>query len=568
MTNQPKWNIIPQKDFSKLTEEVFKNISSVLATTLGPYGSTTFLETSGDFHVTKDGWNILKRIAYNDMQRQNITHLIQKISSNIVRVVGDGSTTSIIAADSLRHHLEKVVKENNLRQKDIIDLTTAVADKIIDRIYKKSKPIQSFDDIYRVAMISTNGDEEVSKIIRDIYEATQNTTIEYTKGTSTKTEHAIINGYRSRIQLVDPIYRTEESGSHLRNTRVIMFDHRVSYDTHYKFFLEPIIARAIENSEKLLIIAPHYNKPALESLRRIAHHEARHNTGDFMVTSAYATLINNDQHKRYADLASLLGARIVRETDVEDVNRVEYVKDEDGQYHEEKVPHDVVLEDFIGSVGSVEIDDKYALFSDFTNKDQSMYDIQYRDAKAEVEKLEEQAREYDTFDIDLDNARRRLAAIYGLMGHIYVGGETELQRTVNYDAVEDAVKATSSAYRTGYNLGGSFAIPLAVDDIVEEGGFEGIEKDIALSIKDAFIQVFERIMYNIDGEVSKETIDMHYTKVKETGNCYNIVTGEYDGEVINPTETDAEILRGALSIVTLLLTSAQYVTMMPDLEIK
>lgn len=48
------------------------------------------------------------------------------------------------------------------------------------------------------------------------------------------------------------------------------------------------------------------------------------------------------------------------------------------------------------------------------------------------------------------------------MGVINVGGFTELEKSANYDLVEDAVKACESAYLYGYVPGQSISIRTAI----------------------------------------------------------------------------------------------------------
>lgn len=62
----------------------------------------------------------------------------------------------------------------------------------------------------------------------------------------------------------------------------------------------------------------------------------------------------------------------------------------------------------------------------------------------------------------LINAKQRLSKMRCKMGVINVGGFTELEKSANYDLVEDAVKACESAYLYGYVPGQSISIRTAI----------------------------------------------------------------------------------------------------------
>ena len=65
------------------------------------------------------------------------------------------------------------------------------------------------------------------------------------------------------------------------------------------------------------------------------------------------------------------------------------------------------------------------------------------------------------------NAKQRLSKMRCKMGVINVGGFTELEKSANYDLVEDAVKACESAYLYGYVPGQSISIRTAIKKIME-----------------------------------------------------------------------------------------------------
>lgn len=563
--DEVNWNIIEERDFKQITQDVFHNIATVLSRTIGPYGATTFLEQTGEYHVTKDGWNIIKHIHFNKRTHESIVELIRGIAGNVVRNVGDGSTTSIVSAHTLLKYLEATGID--MRPKDTIDTLKSLVKKISDEIYAQSTKVRDFGDIHRLAMISTNGDTHVSNIIREIYEETGNPSIDFNKSFATETSYEVVIGYKSDISYIDSVYATEEDGSAvIYNPKVLMFDHKVSTSTHLEF-IEELIHEARRDRRPIVIIAPHYNKRMLETIQSIVMSDINTGNGDRHIIAARASLINNDQHHMYGDLAALVGAKIVRESDMEKFNEVEPVV-VNGEAKYVRVESDIDAKNYIGSVGKMLMNAKETVFSDFNNIDERMLEIQKRDANAKLNEMIEKSKQYETFDIQLYRAKLRTSRLLCKMGIIQVGGESALERTVNYDAIEDAVKACESAYHHGYNLGGSFAIALAIDEVFRKNDVSYNEATLLGLMKTAFLEVFSYVLHNEDPsvEISHESTRPYYEKVKETGNCYNILTGDYDEDVINPTDTDVEILAATVSIVSLLISSNQYVATMPEFK--
>ena len=95
-------NIIIENNYKRIAKETLEIISDTLSKSLGYYGSNTILEDKAFGHViTKDGYTILNKIKFNNTTSTTILEIIKNISRDLVREVGDGSTSSIVIADNL-----------------------------------------------------------------------------------------------------------------------------------------------------------------------------------------------------------------------------------------------------------------------------------------------------------------------------------------------------------------------------------------------------------------------------------------------------------------------------------
>jgi chaperonin GroEL (HSP60 family) len=172
--------------------------------------------------------------------------------------------------------------------------------------------------------------------------------------------------------------------------------------------------------------------------------------------------------------------------------------------------------------------------------------------------MEETHRQLGVVSSDLYDLKQRLSKLKGSMGIINVGGNSTLEKTSNFDLVEDAVKACESAYNYGYNIGGNLIIPICINELLNDpySGFSKDEINMMNLLGNAFAQVFYKVIgnkYSIDSVETHNMISDIIHKCITTKKCYNLITDTYSDDVINSCFTDIEILKAATSIVALLI---------------
>ena len=549
------WNVVSEDKFRHHVYEVFSRVSDALRHTFGPYGSTTIIEQYGEMCFTKDGWMVLKNIKFDDPISNNIHMLLLRISAQVVIKVGDGSTSSIIAANSILNH----IKDNNstisnMRSKEFIDLFKRCVDMIVDRIYTYATKVdENYDAIYKLAYISTNGDKQIADIIKTIYTETNNPSIEYSVSKNNETYYEIIDGYKSNITYLDSIFTTHDDGTcKLKRPKVIMFDYKI--DTEKTLELISLAAsRAVQDNTRLVVVAPHYDKSLLEYIRKNINIEFKAR-GTTTVVYTRASLINNLAHEMYNDFAVMCGAQVISEQFVDEIT-------------------DENITEYIGTVGEMIIGDKTTFISDFFNRNEEMYKRSIDDATHKYNVQFEENKSRGIIDIKLNEIKQRLTKLRGKMGAIYVGGGSELEKVANNHLVEDAVKACESAYEHGYNCGGNLIIPRVIDDISINPP-AGVDFDVEVElddmfslIYDAFIDVYRTLLknkYKSDDENIKVEKIIYKVLEYDMNQCYDLVTGKFSSDIINSCETDIEILKATTSIISLLTSSNQYISIMPQ----
>ncbi len=559
LDNDFAWNVIGEAEFKGRVRNVFAMVADCLANTLGPYGSTTILEKFGDVHITKDGWQLLKKISFQDPTNANILQLLINISAQVVIKVGDGSTSSIIASDELLRAIENDPTLKNVRPKELLDSLSNVVNKLCAIIEDNATQIDksenaTYEDIKNIATISTNGDTEIPAMIQEIYAKTHNPAIEFVKSKDNKTKVEIINGYKMPFMTyMDRLFINNDEGTCiLKNPMILMFDHKIDRD-YYDTIIAQYKNKALQENRKLVVVAPYYDQFLLDRLSRDLQMQHRQ-LGETLEVYVRVSLMNDHMSNLYTDISALLGTVIITQ------NLVEEILDTKKEMTTQEM-FDMELE---GTVDKMVIGEKATLFTGFNNKDENRYELLMNDAISKYNKQVETDKELSIVNDTAFKLKQRISKLKCVMGSISVGGSSELEKSANYDLVEDAVKACESAYIHGYNIGQNMAIHKAINDILtgdsKDTNLTEIEEKLITVIGLAFGNVLRRVIKNKTRFVTNDDI-IEIIKNGITNNkCLNLITDEPTSNIINSCRTDVEILRATTSIIGLLISSNQYIS--------
>lgn len=541
-----RWNVLTEQDFKDRACQVFEKVAECLSKTFGPYGSTTILEKNSQMHLTKDGWNVLKQIRFDDPIANNILDLLVGICAQVVIKVGDGSTSSMIASDKLIKRIEADTVLSSIRPKEFLTKLESCVEKITEQLLKDSVKItdEQLERIYDVAMISTNGDTKISSMIKDIYEQTKNPSIDIIKGKTPDAYHEIIEGYQIRCSYLDRIYMTNDDGTcEIDNPMLLMFNHKIDLENYLENIIAPATVKAIDENRRLVVICPYYDQFLLDKIKHEVNLYIKANKLPPIVYTNLS-LLNNHSRVEFNDFAVFTGGNVIKEDVIYDIK--------DGKFN---------LDEYIGRVGHISIGEKNTLITGFEYRNDTLYKVLIDDANAALKAKVEENIELNIVNTDEFELKKRVSKLTGVMSTIYVGGQTPMEKLANYDLVEDAVKACESAYKYGINIGCNLAIPMAIKKIVAE---DEITERFYTLIYFAFIDVYRTLLKNkYTQESDSEEIETIISTCLKNKQCYNLVTSEYTSEaIINPCYTDIEILKATTSIIGLLMSSNQYISVL------
>lgn len=541
-----RWNVLTEKDFKTRACQVFEKVAECLSKTFGPYGSTTILEKNSQMHLTKDGWNVLKQIRFDDPIANNILDLLVGICAQVVIRVGDGSTSSMIASDKLIKRIEEDKVLSSIRPKEFLNKLDACVEKITEQLLKDSVKItdDALDRVYDVAMVSTNGDTKISSMIKEIYEKTKNPSIEIVKGKTADAYHEIIEGYQIRCSYLDRIYMTNDDGTcEIDNPMLLMFNHKIDLENYLETIIKPAVSKALAENRRLVVICPYYDQFLLDQIKHEVNMYIKSNSLPPVVYTNLS-LLNNHSRIEFNDFAVFTGGNVIKEDVVYSIK--------EGKFD---------LDEYLGRVGHISIGEKNTVITGFNYRNNTLYKVLIDDANAALKTKIEENIELNVVNTDEFELKKRVSKLTGIMSTIYVGGNTPLEKLANYDLVEDAVKACESAYKYGINIGCNLAIPLAIEKLNIN---DEVEERLYGLIYDAFIDVYKTLLknkYTHDSD-DNEVEEIVMTSITEN-KCFDLVSSEYTSDkIINPCYTDIEILKATTSIIGLLMSSNQYISVL------
>ena len=167
-------NIVPENIVRDVQRRTLDYIAKALTNSFGPKGSTTAIIKNTDkeganieIEHTKDGFTIVKNIRFLYPIERSVQDLLTELTRYVVKEVGDGTTGAILLCKTLFDALcDDTILANN-PPSDTLRRFDKIVKEINDRILSKAKEC-TIDDIYNIALISSNNNEGVAAMIKEM----------------------------------------------------------------------------------------------------------------------------------------------------------------------------------------------------------------------------------------------------------------------------------------------------------------------------------------------------------------------------------------------------------------
>ena len=594
-----KMNVIEGDEFRETFIAVSEVVSSVLSKTLGPYASTTAIDDGTGFtYPTKDGWHVISNLTFSDPTMATLLKFIKDISFSLNSKVGDGTTTAIVTANHFLQHLYQVLENyHEVRQADLINALSKVKKDIIDELHSEARlhkitkdPVTGYNDIYKIAMVASNGDNKIASIIKEIYDKTDNPNIHVTalgNSADNETTYEIQDGYKldSKIILGDCYWNTDDKTYVINNPcNVVVFNHNVTYSEHANI-IQDILNIGVKNGRSTIVLAPYFDEPFMQVFSSQIKRMAMNNQ---VPSAAFVQVPTSTQAMRnyLNDFTCLIGAQVF---DYAKVRMYIQLKNQQAGKTNENDEYanlaansgftntDEIIGICIGTATKITLSNKFTLLENFDTSTEVYKNTldtitnEFLEIKAKYDKT------LDFINHEYMNAHMRYIKFIGKTGIIHIGGGHDLVKQCNKDTIDDAVLACRSAFEYGYIRGFNIETIDAAYTVMKKYPVDSIEKVCANMIACAFKDSSFDVMRNKYPEYKKDisyfrseqlwkvgkdyvTADDIINKACEDNYCYNIVTEEFEsaGEsIINSVSTDTEILNAAVDILTLIASSNQ-----------
>jgi chaperonin GroEL len=216
-----KNNVVSGKKLREVQKKTLAETADFLAKTFGPMGSNTKMVGGKDAatiksEYSKDGLKVLKHIMNSGPIEASIVEELIDITRHVEKEVGDGTTSTVILSSKIFDRLTKIEEKYHMPPFKLIKAFKTVVSTIEDHIRENGRDCTT-QDMYDIAMISTNGNEEISDIIKQIYND-YGTDVDISLGISNTSDNQlkiydgllITEGFSDAAYINNPVKNTAE----------------------------------------------------------------------------------------------------------------------------------------------------------------------------------------------------------------------------------------------------------------------------------------------------------------------------------------------------------------------
>ena len=495
-------------------------MADAVKVTLGPGGRNVILEWAVGYpHITKDGVKVARFIDVIDDPLENMgAQLVYVACRETSKAVGDGTTTVAVLTQAFFREGCKLAAAgiNLVAMKRGID---KAVEKVVAELKQISQPVQTKQEIARVATISANNEMEIGEIVSDAFEkAGEYGKVLAEEGNGTKTIIEVLPGMHYNRGYISSYFVTDQKTMRttLENPYILLYDDKISTVKDLLILLKQVM----KADGPLMIIADDVTGEALSTVIRNKHE----NNLEVVVTKPPG--FGERRRLNLDDIAAVTGGRVISK--------------------EVGLKIKSVTLDHLGRCSRV-IVDKDNTFIVGGRGDKSVIEKRIREVKAQIELC--------TWDYDREQTQKRLARIGGSIAIVHVGAPTETALKEKKARVDNAINATIAAREEGIVPGGGAAL-IRCARVLDNLILEGDENFGVIVTKKALLEPARLIADNA-GFNGKSIV----WKIKEAENGigFNALTGEFgdllDQGVMDPAMVTRYALENAASTASTLLTT-------------
>lgn len=526
-------------DFHNKILEGINKAEKCVCSTLGPSGRPVLMNDGRSTKMTKDGITVFNSIELEDPIENSAVTALREASAKVAKQAGDGTTTvTALGAAIYRNGLKYTsLNANPVQIKSGID---KAARKVIDIIKSKATPISTKEDIKKVCMISSNGDEKVSDVIAEVFHKLGTDATIQIEESGSEIGYTIVDGFQLQNSgYLSPFFCTSDDMTcNFTNAYVLIVDGKITNINH----ILPTLQAVMQEKVPLLIVADSIESEVMSML--IMNRLQR----GFQVCCIKAPSYGEYRKAIYRDIAMLTNGKVVSE--------------DTGVTFDDAVPSDTNAVLGVAKMVSVTKETTTIVGCGDNKEELESY---IKGLKAQMDA--------STDEFELKKMGERYARLTSGIGRINIFAPTEFELGELRARTEDAYCAARAALAEGIVPGGGSSLLLAKNELDgwrEKKIFGDITDDEAIGISillDSLEAPCRRILENAG-------LDSSYivSKILETTGISNIgynvltkkLTNMIDDGIIDPCLVECSAVMNASSIAGLLLTSSACVVKKPE----
>ena len=570
-------NVVSKHKLRRVQKEILNKLREYITATYGPLGSNTVIVTGNNkqtiqANYSKDGLKVVKNITFNMPLEMAIHSQIEDIARFVEHQVGDGTTSSIILSSYIFNGLSYLEESTQIPPRELVNRFIKITDNIKDRILKRKQECD-LDKIYKIAMISTNGNREVSNNIYNIYkEYGMDVSIDVSISNDTDSKIKIYDGLIINEGYSDPAYINNaiDNTADIHNAHVYYFRDPIDTGEMIAYMEQILIKNIFEPSQDnedmipTVIISPRISRDASGLLTKLITLLYNYNK-DGMQSRKPPVLVITNISGTDEDITSDI-AKLCRCKDI--AKYIDPNIQEEAQRKGEAPTIDNVHE-WYGECELVVADTDKTKFirpKAIVDKFDTTYDMLINFLKAEIKK----SKEENADALEIGRLKKRLRCLEANMVEYLIGGITVSDRDAVRDLVEDAVKNCASAAENGVGYAANFEGLLAATEAKKDNIYFDIDysisKIIELAYRNAAIDLYKSVVPEKEAEEYLEAS----LRNKRPFNVVDIsrrIDSENPGDdVLTSINTDVEILNAISKIVTIMVTANQALVQTPELN--
>lgn len=586
--NYHQCNIIPQEEFEELVTEVFGVIATNISRSLGPLGSSATILNGMMTEATKDGYSILSNYRFNNKYKRLVLNLIKAPCTKMNNTVGDGTTTVIALTNALfqrYRNQEKSLYSLYRLPRELTKCLDSVVEEIIEQIQKRAQPLDptNYDKVFNLAYVVSNGNKEVSSQIAKVYAESKSPVIKLKDSPTNRSYIEAVEGFSFPANAIDSIYVTNEDLSATeQDVMTMLFGQKITRDL-LESIIVPVSKVAHLSQKKLLVIAPSYDDYMCETvLGQFANAEIRQ-FGSVNTLMLQYRMADIEQGQR-DDLAVILRSKTINQLVLNDIKEAIQLSPEKFVSDAYKDPSSPMYR-MLGHADTAFIScTNGSIFTSQNIEQDEAYQQALKNAQAELDAVvRSSSMERQSYSHKIYDARARVLQLQMKNYVYYIGADSDLQKQILWDSIEDVVKCMRSAIRCGVVPGCQLTIINVCKNLLNkcDETTPPLRTELLTMIMSACMEVYEMVLHGPNkhglvkmikdwntayqgdegaAKLAATAVELGYNIIGRSiteNRVFDLETRTFNTNIITSAETDVMVLRAATELVKILISGNQ-----------